>query len=77
MLIREDIDLYAGLNDNASPKEGRELTSILLLNVNLNKRESWHQVSLLVLDVTNFCFCLVIIFSKLKIKKQREALSLF
>lgn len=38
------MELHAGLNGNMSPKEGRELTSILLLCINLNKRDAWHQV---------------------------------
>lgn len=38
------MEVHAGLNGNMSPKEGRELTSILLLRINLNKRDAWHEV---------------------------------
>ena len=43
MLIRKDTKLYAVLKGSMSPKEGREWTATLLLHINLNERDDWHQ----------------------------------
>lgn len=43
MLIRKDKKLDAVLKGSMAPKEGRELTAILLPYVNLNERDDWHQ----------------------------------
>ena len=43
MLIRKDKELYAVLKGSMSPKEEREWTATLLLYINLNERDDWHQ----------------------------------
>lgn len=60
---------YAGLNDHKSPTGERELTSILLLYINLNlTRFLAASKSLLMLDAS--FFCLMIFFPEPNNEKQ-------